>query len=203
MSTRYTIVASPLGSLLLTSDGTALTGLSIGGRPEPGWTCDGDEVLARARVQLAEYFAGARDRFDLPLAPAGTPFQRRVWAALVEIPRGATASYAEVARRIGCPGGARAVGQAAGANPLLVVVPCHRVVAAQAIGGFSAGLAHKRRLLGLEGALKIRREKHPPALEVFRTVALRRSSKQGEPLARRAQRARELPLYDPPCGGDR
>lgn len=105
----------------------------------------------RVGRQLAEYFAGKRRRFELELAPSGTVFQRRVWKALTEIPYGQVVSYGEIARRIGLPGAARAVGQANGANPIPIVIPCHRVIAADGtIGGFSSGLDIKRRLLGIE-----------------------------------------------------
>jgi methylated-DNA-[protein]-cysteine S-methyltransferase len=104
-------------------------------------------------AQVRQYLAGARRDFDLPLAPRGTPFQRRVWDRLRRIPYGVTVTYGELARRAGVPGGARAVGQANGANPIPVVVPCHRVVAAGGLGGYSGGLDCKRALLSLEGAL--------------------------------------------------
>jgi methylated-DNA-[protein]-cysteine S-methyltransferase len=112
----------------------------------------GDAVRCRrVRDALAEYFAGSRTVFDLELAPAGTPFQRRVWQALTEIPYGQVVSYGEIARRIGMPKAARAVGQANGANPIPVVIPCHRVIAADGtIGGYSGGLDIKRQLLGIE-----------------------------------------------------
>jgi len=101
--------------------------------------------------QLTEYFAGNRRQFELELSAAGTPFQRSVWRALTEIPFGSVVSYADIARRIGRPGAARAVGQANGANPIPIVIPCHRVIAADGtIGGYSSGLTIKRRLLDLE-----------------------------------------------------
>jgi len=101
--------------------------------------------------QLTEYFAGERTQFDLEIAPQGTPFQQRVWRALQSIPYGAVVSYGEVAQRIGMPKAARAIGQANGANPTPIVVPCHRVIAADGtIGGFSSGLATKRQLLAIE-----------------------------------------------------
>ena len=102
--------------------------------------------------QLPEYLAGRRTSFDLPLDLMGTPFQRRCWQALIEIPFGETRTYSELARAIGmAPGAARAVGQANGANPVPVIVPCHRVVASAGLGGYAGGLELKRRLLGLEG----------------------------------------------------
>jgi methylated-DNA-[protein]-cysteine S-methyltransferase len=115
---------------------------------QPGET----PLLARAAEQLGEYFAGARRDFDLPLDPAGTPFQRRVWTEMVRIPFGATASYGALARKTGSV--ARAVGGACGANPIPIVIPCHRVVGkGGALGGFSggAGPPTKRALLELEG----------------------------------------------------
>ena len=110
-----------------------------------------DHLLAAA-TQLAEYFAGTRTAFDVPLAPSGTPFQLAVWRALAGIPYGETITYAELARRVGRPTAYRAAGQANGANPLAIVVPCHRVVAAGGrIGGYAGGVTVKRRLLALEG----------------------------------------------------
>jgi O-6-methylguanine DNA methyltransferase len=107
--------------------------------------------LRRVSDQLVEYFAGSRTAFDIELAPDGTPFQLEVWRALSMIPFGRTASYAEIARRVGKPGAARAVGQANGANPIPIVIPCHRVIAADGtLGGFSSGLGIKRKLLALE-----------------------------------------------------
>ncbi|MBV9772914.1 MAG: methylated-DNA--[protein]-cysteine S-methyltransferase, partial [Gemmatimonadetes bacterium] len=124
----YTRLDSPLGALLLTSDGEALTGVFMeehrhGPRMGDGWRRD-DAPFAAAREQLDGYFAGERTEFDLPLAPAGTPFQRRVWEELRGIPFGESISYAELARRIGDPKAVRAVGGANGRNPLSVVVPC-------------------------------------------------------------------------------
>jgi methylated-DNA-[protein]-cysteine S-methyltransferase len=106
-----------------------------------------------AASQLGEYFAGKRREFELALAPVGTEFQLRVWSALRTIPYGAVRNYADIARAIGQPGAARAVGQANGCNPLPIVIPCHRVIASNGtIGGYSGGLAIKHRLLALEGA---------------------------------------------------
>lgn len=109
-------------------------------------------VLREAVRQLDAYFAGELQAFDLPLAPRGTEFQQRVWKALQGIPFGSTCSYGDVAREVGRAGGARAVGQANRNNPLGVVVPCHRVIAADgSLGGYAGGLDRKRRLLELEG----------------------------------------------------
>ena len=107
---------------------------------------------AKLRRQLAEYFAGTRREFDLELAPEGTPFERSVWEALRQIPFGETRSYGEIAEAIGHPGAARAVGRANGANPIPIVVPCHRVIGANgSLTGFGGGLENKSRLLELEG----------------------------------------------------
>jgi methylated-DNA-[protein]-cysteine S-methyltransferase len=154
---HITTVQSPIGELTLASDGEALTGLYMTEqrhRPElPAANGDDDAVLAAAREQLAEYFAGERHEFDLPLRPAGTPFQRAVWDALREIPYGETAGYGELANRLGRPGAARAVGLANGRNPIAIVVPCHRVIgAAGALTGYGGGLERKRYLLELECA---------------------------------------------------
>jgi len=108
-------------------------------------------ILRRAAAQLAEYFAGTRTRFDLPLAPVGTDFQRRVWAATSAIPFGETATYGEIARKIGVPNGSRAVGGALNRNPICIVVPCHRVVGSSGrLTGYDGGGDRKAFLLTLE-----------------------------------------------------
>ena len=155
----WTEVASPVGDLLLTAEGSALTGVWFDGddgAPRPGERTDDDPVLLAAAEQLAAYFIGALTRFDLPLAADGTPFQQRVWTALRSIPYGTTVSYGDVARELGLPPGAsRAVGLANGANPIAIVVPCHRVIGADGrLTGYGGGLDRKRFLLDLErGAL--------------------------------------------------
>jgi len=152
---HYAWEDSPVGRLLIGGDERGLRFVLFEeGRapvaPEPGWRED-PAAVADAVTQLREYFAGARRRFDLPLAPAGTPFQLRVWEALRQIPYGETVSYGELARRVGCPNGSRAVGLANGANPLSIVVPCHRVVGAGGrLVGYGGGLGAKRWLLALE-----------------------------------------------------
>jgi methylated-DNA-[protein]-cysteine S-methyltransferase len=117
-----------------------------------GFGCDQTvtPLLARARDQMFAYLDGHLTRFDLPLNPAGTPYRCRVWSALVEIPYGATRSYADIARQVG--GSPRSVGQANGANPIPIIIPCHRVLATTGIGGYSGGegLPTKRALLALE-----------------------------------------------------
>ncbi|HEX2086268.1 MAG TPA: methylated-DNA--[protein]-cysteine S-methyltransferase, partial [Solirubrobacteraceae bacterium] len=138
-------VDSPIGPLTLTVADGRLTGL----RMEAGARDAREEpALRRAVAQLDAYFAGALTAFDLPLAPAGTAFQRRVWSALCEIPYGETVSYRELAARVGSPSACRAVGHANGRNPLAIVVPCHRVVGADgSLTGFGGGLERKAWLL--------------------------------------------------------
>lgn len=157
MTTYYTYVESPIGRLLLMSDGAALTVLHMLDERESVELPRGAVQDASARPlsdavrQLEEYFAGGRTAFDLPLRLAGTPFQRRVWQELQAIPYGTTISYGELARRIGEPGASRAVGMANGRNPIAVIVPCHRVIGANGhLVGFGGGLGRKRTLLDLE-----------------------------------------------------
>jgi methylated-DNA-[protein]-cysteine S-methyltransferase len=148
---------SPIGPLLLAGTAEALTRVHFQAGPHPlrparEWRRD-PGPFAHALAQLQEYFAGARRGFDLTFAPRGTRFQLAVWQALVAIPYGQTLSYGELARRIEPGSGARAVGLANGANPLPIIVPCHRVIGADgSLTGFGGGLAIKRALLSLEGA---------------------------------------------------
>ena len=154
-------VESPIGRLLLTSDGTALTGLFT--RPErkryatDGWAQDATIApLAAASLQLTEYFAGTRRAFDLPMRLEGTPFQQRVWQELLEIPYGDTWSYGQLAKRIGNPNGSRAVGLANGQNPISILVPCHRVIGADgSLTGYGGGLERKSWLLAHEGLYQV------------------------------------------------
>ena len=146
----YDVVTSPLGPLLLTGDGRALTGLFMGREPDPGWRRD-PAAFAHAAEQLDAYFAGRLTRFEQPLVLHGTGFQRRVWAALLEIPYGGTTSYARLAAAAGRPAAVRAAGAANARNPISVIVPCHRVVGSNgALTGYGGGLDRKRRLLELE-----------------------------------------------------
>lgn len=154
--TRYTIVGSPVGELLLVGDGTALSGLFMLPDakyvPEIGadWIRD-DTAFTEVARQLDEYFAGERREFDLPLAPRGTDFQRSVWRELTTIPYGRTTSYGAMAANLGTPTASRAVGAANGRNPISIIVPCHRVIAANgALTGYAGGLDKKQRLLALE-----------------------------------------------------
>ena len=152
----YTTIDSPLGELLLTGDGEALTGLHIREGRRPVEPAPGTErapaAFAAAEAQLGGYFAGERWEFDLALDErAGTPFQRQVWNALREIPYGETASYGELAERVGRPTAVRAVGAANGRNPISVIVPCHRVIGTGgSLTGYGGGLERKRLLLELE-----------------------------------------------------
>jgi methylated-DNA-[protein]-cysteine S-methyltransferase len=135
-------------------DGKALHGLGLRGRRDGSRASRPSGALEMTlRDELLGYFAGTRTLFSIPLSDGGaTAFQRAVWDALRAIPYGETRSYGDVARAIGQPGAARAVGAACGANPLPIVVPCHRVIAADgSLGGYSAGLKWKRALLRLEG----------------------------------------------------
>jgi methylated-DNA-[protein]-cysteine S-methyltransferase len=122
-------------------------------RPAEGVETAGNRVLDEAVKQMRAYFAGALRDFSLPLDPQGTPFQLRVWRQLETIPYGRICSYSEMARAIGSPNAVRAVGAANGANPIPIVVPCHRVIGANGkLVGYGGGLPLKKRLLELEGA---------------------------------------------------
>ena len=148
--TLYETVKSPLGPLLLIGDGDALTGLLMEGAPRPGWSRD-RAAFAEVAAQLEAYFAGELTEFDVPLAPHGTDFQRRVWAALVEIPYGETRTYGDLAAALGMPNACRAVGAANGRNPIGVIIPCHRVIGSTGgLTGYGGGLRRKRALLELE-----------------------------------------------------
>lgn len=145
-------VETPIGAVWLRGDGRAITHAWLP-PGDPGWGPDEPGALPEARRQVAAWFAGERAAFDLPLAPAGSAFQRRVWEALRAIPRGETRSYGAVAAALGEPDAARAVGAANGRNPIPLLIPCHRVVSADGgLGGFSGSLSVKRALLEMEGA---------------------------------------------------
>jgi methylated-DNA-[protein]-cysteine S-methyltransferase len=164
----FCYVESPIGRLMLTTDGTALTGLYMNlyrNKPSklPGvgddWIQNAtiDPLPAAAR-QLKEYFAGKRREFDLPLHMNGTEFQQRVWRELTKIPFGETRSYGQLAKRLNNPNGSRAVGLANGRNPIAIIVPCHRVIGADgSLTGFGGGLDRKEWLLTHEG-LPVTRE---------------------------------------------
>ena len=151
----YGWLDSPVGRLLVAGDPERLHLIGFPGgnrarRPSSDWRRD-DRLFAETFRQLRAYFAGELTRFDLPLRIAGTPFQNAVWSALRDIPYGETISYGQLAQRIGRPTASRAVGAANGANPLPIVVPCHRVVGADgSLTGFGGGVETKRSLLQLE-----------------------------------------------------
>lgn len=154
----YTYYDCPLGRLLLTGDDTTLRGISFPTDryhtpPDPAWQ-QSDDVLAPAIRQLAAYFAGDLREFDLNVQPHGTTFQCRVWQALQSIPYGTTVSYRQIAEQLGQPTATRAVGAANGANPIPIVIPCHRVIGTDgSLTGFGGGLNAKRWLLEHEHAL--------------------------------------------------
>lgn len=158
-TTYYTHIDSPIGPLLLTSDGAALTRLWMSqqkyAEPIPAEWQHGDAMpFAAATRQLEAYFDDGLQRFDLPLKPAGTAFQQRVWQALGDIPFGHTESYGALAGRIGRPTASRAVGMANGRNPISIIIPCHRVIGADgSLTGYGGGIERKRWLLTHEGHL--------------------------------------------------
>ena len=144
---------TPVGRLVLECDGDVLIGVWLPHERRHGRN-DSDDVppvLKETANQLEEYFARERQTFDVPMELDGTPFQKDVWAELSRIPYGQTISYGELARRIGRPSAPRAVGQANGRNPIPIIVPCHRVLASNGIGGYGGGLTVKRALLAVEG----------------------------------------------------
>lgn len=149
-------IASPIGPLTLVASDRGVRSISMeragATRDEVSGIID-HPLLAQAAEQLAEYFGGTRTAFELPLDPAGTPFQQQVWAALREIPYGETRSYLAVARQLGRPTAIRAVGAANGRNPIAIVTPCHRVIGSDgSLTGFAGGLDNKRHLLALESS---------------------------------------------------
>jgi len=156
---KYSLsIDTPIGKITLTADSHAITGVTLPGEdPEEKFAGKPTPLLVKAAGQLLEYFRGERTKFDLPLDPAGTTFQRKVWCELERIPFGTVATYGEIAARTGLPKGARAVGQANHCNPIPILIPCHRVVAADGmLGGYGGGTTLKIRLLELEGVRGLR-----------------------------------------------
>jgi methylated-DNA-[protein]-cysteine S-methyltransferase len=156
----YDFYESPHGRMLLVANDAGLSGVYFEGQKyHPPialeWRHDAAHApLRQAQVQLAEYFAGERTNFEIPLAPGGTPFQQAVWKAISAVGFGDTVTYGELARQAGYPGHARAVGAATGRNPLTIIVPCHRIVGSTgSLTGYAGGLDRKRALLTLEGSL--------------------------------------------------
>ena len=157
MTTSYDYYDSPHGRMLLTAEENAITSVSFIGqkyapRVQREWQRDARHApIRQAKRELAEYFGGRRKRFSVKLAPQGTPFQRAVWKAIAQVGFGKTIAYAELARRAGRPGSARAAGSATGRNPIGIIVPCHRIVGSNgALTGYAGGLAKKKALLALE-----------------------------------------------------
>lgn len=143
---------TPLGRMLLAQEEEELILVEFDATPLKNWQQADTPLLVQAKAQLSEYFAGTRQEFTLPLSPKGTPFQQKVWAALQTIPYGQTRSYGEIARQIGSPKAARAVGMANHHNPIAILIPCHRVVGQNgALTGYAGGLERKKALLQLEG----------------------------------------------------
>ncbi|MEM9750217.1 MAG: methylated-DNA--[protein]-cysteine S-methyltransferase [Pseudomonadota bacterium] len=158
---------TPIGPLLLAGAPPRLRVIAFpqedgeAAAPPDDWVRE-DDAFITAQTQLTEYFDGRRTAFDLDLDPRGTPFQKKVWARLPEVPFGETATYGEIAKAIGAPKASRAVGAANGRNPLPIVVPCHRIIGSGgALTGFAGGLPLKRRLLALEA--RVFGERRPPA----------------------------------------
>jgi methylated-DNA-[protein]-cysteine S-methyltransferase len=151
----YRRFRTPLGAMEVTADRAGLRGLRFveASRPtasDAGWQTGG-KLVDRAAAELAEYFAGQRQCFDLPVAPVGSSFDQELWRALAEVPFGTTVTYGELAARVGRPRAARAVGAAAHRNPIAIVIPCHRVIGSDGrLVGYAAGLERKQWLLALE-----------------------------------------------------
>jgi methylated-DNA-[protein]-cysteine S-methyltransferase len=158
----YDRYQSPQGTLFLAATPKGLAGVYFNGQKNfpkrRGWQLDRRHpVLRRARRELAEYFAGRRRRFGVPLDPQGTPFQRSVWKQIARVGYGETLSYGELARRAGHPGSARAAGAATGRNPLGIIVPCHRILGANgSLTGYAGGVFRKRALLAMEKSNRAR-----------------------------------------------
>ena len=168
---KWTWIDSPLGPMLAMSDGDALCGLHFHDDkyvPDiaPEWQRDdGLPLFRRTCTEVAEYFAGKRHRFGLPLAPQGTDWQKRVWQVLVTIPYGETTTYGTMAATLGNRNASRAVGAANGRNPIAVVIPCHRAIGADgSLTGYAGGLARKDALLRLEGVVPVGAMQRTPDL---------------------------------------
>jgi methylated-DNA-[protein]-cysteine S-methyltransferase len=179
---NYSYVDTPIGKLLVAGDDEAVRCIAFARngtprQPEPDWRESARGPVGEAVRQLGEYFGGRRTTFDLPLAPAGTVFQRKVWRRMQEIPFGQTISYGELAKRIGSPKASRAVGAANRSNPIPIVIPCHRVIGSNGkLTGFGGGLPTKQALLALEG-IEIQPAMGPSPEESAATIrSLRRSA---------------------------
>ncbi|MGE3940402.1 MAG: methylated-DNA--[protein]-cysteine S-methyltransferase [Alphaproteobacteria bacterium] len=148
-------IPTPSGRLTIAEEDDAIVAIGWSDAEPDRAAGNGSPLLAEAAAQLDAYFAGKLTRFDLPLAPSGSPFERLVWTAMAEIPYGETRVYGDLAETVGSA--PRAVGRACGRNPIPIVIPCHRVLAKTGLGGYSGagGLATKRHLLALEGTLPL------------------------------------------------
>ena len=154
----FATIPSPIGSITLTSDGKVLTGLTLD-HPAPPGAMEDQKRLKPFLDELKEYLAGERKKFSFQITQNGTPFQKRVWSELMRIPFGQTISYGELAKRVGTPKAARAVGSANGKNQIAIIVPCHRVIASDGtIGGYGGGLWRKEWLLQLESIRVVSRK---------------------------------------------
>ena len=152
--TCFTLYPSPVGDLLLTSDGSALTGLALKA-PSREYQAADLAIFNSAKAWLADYFAGKPRKIDFPLSPAGTDFQRRVWEILLNIPYGQTTTYGAIARQLGEKMSPQAVGQAVGKNPIAIIIPCHRAVGSKGqLTGYAWGLETKQWLLRHEEETK-------------------------------------------------
>ncbi|MGI8420271.1 MAG: methylated-DNA--[protein]-cysteine S-methyltransferase [Candidatus Levyibacteriota bacterium] len=156
----YTIFSSPMGDILVTSDGEKILRFGFVGQKylvevPKEWAEKSDhKLLSEAKRQTDDYFSGKRKQFELPLFANGTPFQKKVWRALETIPFGQVTSYREIARKIGNPKAVRAVGAAIGRNPIGIIIPCHRVIGTNGtLTGYAGGLDRKQLLLKLEGVV--------------------------------------------------
>ena len=156
----YDVYESPQGPMLITATPKGLAGVYFKGQKHfpkrRAWRRDARHpVLRKARRELAEYFAGRRTRFEVPLDPEGTAFQRKIWKAIARVAFGKTLTYGELATRAGHPSSARAAGAATGRNPIGIIVPCHRIVGSDgSLTGYAGGLSRKRALLQLESAMR-------------------------------------------------
>lgn len=171
---------SPIGCLRVSASGEKLVEIKLGAPPAPEVEGDSgsaaDEVCRLARAEIEAYLRGELEHFTVPYRLIGSSFQRSVWKEMVRIPLGSTATYGRLARRLGDPGASRAVGVACGANPIPLIVPCHRVVASNGMGGFSGGLKRKEWLLKLELTGRV-----PPALDADAEMDGERSEPEQSP----------------------
>jgi len=151
MENTYFEYESPFGNIIIESDGNTITGLKTEKNAKPIGKKEANTLTDITAMQLKEYFTGKRKKFDIPLNPQGTDFQRSVWKALQEIPYGKTRSYKQIAKAIGNPKACRAVGMANNKNPIWILIPCHRVIGTDgALTGYGGGLEMKKRLLNIE-----------------------------------------------------